>query len=412
MFNPSPFSIQDTFYRHGQRPGRGIAAPTRIDIPARPTIEIPAEKSGTLRLDQGTYAQPHNDLPGITQLHLNENLFDAARAATGKLQAAELWADHLANLHSYPTGGVKQLQEVVATGLGIAPEKIVISQGSSALLRDLVLYLLKKNETLLVPAPSWSFYHTLVDLVAAKIDTFPLLDTGDAFVYDRDLIAAKIEESRPKVVLICSPNNPTGNVLDIEDFLWLAREYPHVDFIFDEAYYGFHESYSAVQESELLDSTDCRNVFVVRTFSKFYGLANLRIGFMICSEVDGQNLQKISAIFGLPSLGQALAANRFADEQFRVQMQQEYAEVNGYVCGALQQIPGFTPYQTLANFILVQHDGRWSALEETLLDYGFKIKRETVNGTRNYFRITYADMATMKNLITVIRQLAGLETAV
>jgi histidinol-phosphate aminotransferase len=344
-------------------------------------------------------------------LHLNENLFEAARAATGRFQAAELLEAYLANLHSYPRNGVRQLQGTIASRLNVVPDKVVISPGSAALLRDLVLYLLKKNELFLVPAPSWSFYHTLVDPIAARIEPFPLRDTRDAFVYDRHLIAAKIEESHPKVVLICSPNNPTGNVLPLEDFLWLAREYPQVDFIFDEAYYGFHESYSAEKERELLESTDCRNVFVVRTFSKFYGLANLRLGFLICSEVDGRNLQKISPVFGLPSLGQSLAANRFTDDGFREQMRHEYAVVNDYVYRALQQIPGFVPYRTLANFILVQHDDRWAALEVTLLDYGYKIKRETINGDRNYFRITYADIATMKDVVAVIRRLAGLESA-
>jgi histidinol-phosphate aminotransferase len=415
MLNQPPSSIQDGFYRRGRRPGKDIVVPrpfiTRIDAPARQPAVRPGEKSGALQLDRGGYAQPHNDLPGIVQLHLNENLFEAARAATGRLQTAELLEGYLANLHSYPTNGVKQLQETIASGLNVDPDKVVISPGSAALLRDLVLYLLKKNELLLVPAPSWSFYDTLVEPIAARIDTFPLRDTGDTFVYDRNLIAAKIEESDPKVVLICSPNNPTGNVLPLEDFLWLAREYPQVDFIFDEAYYGFHESYSMEEERELLESTGRRNVFVVRTFSKFYGLANLRLGFLICSEVDGRNLQKISPVFGLPSLGQSVAAARFADETYRMQMQQEYAEVNAYTFSALQQIPGFTPYRTLANFILVQHDDRWAVLEETVLDYGYKIKRETINGARNYFRITYADMATMKNLVTVIRQLAGLETA-
>jgi histidinol-phosphate aminotransferase len=415
MLNQSPFFIQESVYRRGRRPGKDIALPrpfiTRIDAPVRRPKVGPAEKSGTLQLDRGGYNQPHNDLPGIIQLHFNENLFEAARAATGRFQAAELVEAYLANMHSYPTNGVQHLQETIASGLNVAPDKVVISPGSAALLRDLVFYLLKKNDLLLVPAPSWSFYDTLVDPVAARIDTFPLRSTGDAFVYDRNLIAAKIEESQPKVVLICSPNNPTGNVLPLDDFLWLAHEYPQVDFIFDEAYYGFHEAYAAEQERELLESTGRRNVFVVRTFSKFYGLANLRLGFLICSEADGRNLQKISPVFGLPSLGQSLAATRFTDDVYRMQMQQEYAEVNTYTYSALQQIPGFTPYRTLANFILVQHDDRWAALDETLLDYGYKIKRETINGARNYFRITYADMATMKNLVTAIRQLAGLETA-
>lgn len=396
--------------------GHGIATQRpfvgRIYRPARPAKKMPAEKNGTVRLNQDAYTSPENDLPGITQLHLNENLFAAARAATDRLPLAELLQTYLNHLHLYPAGVVKQLQEAIATSLDIKPGKVVTAHGSAALLRDMVLYLLKQGETLLVPAPSWSFYNALVNLAGARLDTFPLLNDGQAFVYDRRLIAAKIEASRPKVVLICSPNNPTGSVLPLADFLWLVRQYPQVDFILDEAYYGFHESYSADEEKALMASTDQRNVFVIRTFSKFYGLANLRLGFLITSETDARHLQNMAPVFGLPSLDQALAVSRLADKEFRVQMQQEFAEVNAYVYEALRQIPGFTPYRTYANFILVQHDGRWAGLEERLLAYGYKIKRETVNGARNYFRITYADLATMQKLIAIIRQLAGQETAV
>jgi len=210
-------------------------------------------------------------------------------------------------------------------------------------------------------------------------------------------------------VLLCSPNNPTGNVLPLADFLWLVREYPAVDFILDEAYYGFHAAYSADQEKELLVSTDRSNVFVIRTFSKFYGLANLRLGFLLCSAANGRNLQNLAPAFGLPSLNQALAAHRFADKQFQAAIRQEYAAVNAHLFAALQQLPGFIPYKTFANFILVQHDAYWAELDETLLTYGYKVKRETINGARNYLRITYAELATMQAFIRVLWQLAPQE---
>lgn len=368
---------------------------------------VSTEKRGTLRFDQSGYKLPPNDLPGITPLHLNENLFATAKAGFDKAQMADLMQTHLNQLHSYPINGVKQLQEAIASDLGIEADKIVISNGSSTLLRNTILYLLQENDILLIPAPSWSFYHSLADLVGARIETFPLIDTGDAFLYDKHLIAAEIERCHPKSVLLCSPNNPTGTVLSIEDLLWLVDIYPDVAFILDEAYYGFCESYSAIQAQQLLDSTDRGNLFVIRTFSKFYGLANLRIGFLICSATDAQKLQMIGPVFGLPSFSQALAASRLADKQYECQLRQEYAAVNAAMYTAFQQIPGFTPYKTGANFMFVKHDGRWASLPATLLDYGYKIKTETINGDCNYFRITYADLATTDQLLATIRQLCN-----
>ncbi len=393
IFSQFPFSLDRNKNSIGERPSN---------------FQTSVSKRGTLRLDHNAYAQPDNDLPGIVPLHLNENLFAAGKTAVNPKQLTS----YLENLHRYPTNGTRQLQQAIADHWQINPDKIVIGNGSANLLRDLVYYLLGENDTLLLPDPGWSFYHTTANLVGANIETFPLLDLGDTFVYDRQVIAAHIDIYQPEVVLICSPNNPTGNVMPIADFLSLVRAYPQVNFTLDEAYYGFRESYSAAQEQALLDSTEQRNLFVVRTFSKFYGLANLRLGFVICEAMDAHNLQKIAPVFGLPSLNQALAAHRLADVDYQEEVQLEYAIVNAAMAAALQQIPGMTPYKTGSNFILVRHDARWADLDEKLLSLGYKIKRETINGSSNYLRITYADLQTMSNFINVIRQFVVRETAV
>jgi histidinol-phosphate/aromatic aminotransferase/cobyric acid decarboxylase-like protein len=269
------------------------------------------EKKGTVRLDQAAYSLAENDLPGIVPLHLNENLFQAAQDATSQSDIADLMQAALNQLHSYPKSGAKQLQKAVAAHLSIASHKLVIGHGSSAVLRDLFLYLLRKGDTLLMPAPGWSYYQALANLVEARIDTFALAEKGHSFAYDAFSIANKIGATQPKAVLICSPNNPTGSVMPVEDFIWLAQVYPQVNFILDEAYYGFADVYSAEQERLLLAATELANVFLVRTFSKFYGWANLRVGFAVCNEVNGRNLNKI-ALAGRPELPVGPAAHRVA----------------------------------------------------------------------------------------------------
>ena len=363
-------------------------------------------KDGTIYLDGDAYSSPENDLPGVTQLHLNENQFVAATQGVREDELRALIETHLTQLYRYPTGGTQQLLSAVSAQLNIQPEKVVISHGSAAMLRHLFFYLLKKNDTLLLPAPGWSYYKALATLVEARVDTFSLTDVGNRFVYDRDVMADNIEWYQPKVVLICSPNNPTGNVMPIEDFMWLVNRYPQVNFILDEAYYGFCDSYSAEQEQALLALSDRANLFLVRTFSKFYGLADLRVGFAICSEENGHRLNKIAPTFGLPSFSQEIAARRLSDDLYAEQIQQECAAVNAFMVAYLSRIPGMDPYQTSANFMLVRHDWRWGNVEKTLLARGFLIKRETINGARNYLRISYADMATMQQLMVELEALS------
>jgi aspartate/methionine/tyrosine aminotransferase len=142
--------------RHGRltqtRNGRGYSHMPAITLIDDPRWRQQDEKKGTVRLDQAAYSLAENDLPGIVPLHLNENLFQAAQDATSQSDIADLMQAALNQLHSYPKSGAKQLQKAVAAHLSIASHKLVIGHGSSAVLRDLFLYLLRKGDTLLMPA--------------------------------------------------------------------------------------------------------------------------------------------------------------------------------------------------------------------------------------------------------------------
>ena len=376
-----------------------------IDRNGRSSSTIPHRPNhinGTVNLHHGGYGQPKNGLPNIIQLHLNENLFLAAQ--TPKEQIIELATKHLTNLHAYPIAGAQHLQHALANQYRLHPDKIVIGNGSSELLRSLFLYLCKKDDTLLLPAPGWSFYKAVANLIDANIDTFPLLESENGFIYDKQQIISNIERTNPKAILICSPNNPTGSVMPIDDTLSLVKAYPHINFILDEAYYGFSDHYTTADEQRLLQLTDQGNLYITRSFSKSYGLANLRIGCVICHEQCGRALTQLAPTFGIPTFSQMLAAHRFADNRFASQLKAEYAVVNGYTHSALAKIPGLTPFTTHANFILCRHDNRWQQLDKVLLKHGYLIKRETINGATNYFRITYADIETMQHLVSLIER--------
>ncbi|MEM7113771.1 MAG: histidinol-phosphate transaminase [Chloroflexota bacterium] len=362
----------------------------------------PHHKTGTVNLHRGSYGLPKNGIPNTIQLHLNENLFLAAQ--TPKEQIADLAARHLTNLHAYPTAGTQLLQQAIAAKYGINPDKIVITNGSSELLRSLVLYLCQQDDTILLPAPGWSFYKAIANLINANIETFSLRKVENGFIYEKQQIINAIEATNPKAVLICSPNNPTGSVMPIADLFSLVQTYPHVNFILDEAYYGFSDHYTARDEKRLLKLTDQGNLYVTRSFSKSYGLANLRIGFVITNEQCGRALTQLAPTFGIPTFSQALAAQRIADSEFAKQLKAEYALVNDYMQSTLTKIPGLAPFATAANFILCRHDSRWHQLEKMLLQHGYMIKRETILGANNYFRITYADIETMQHLVSLIER--------
>lgn len=361
-------------------------------------------KRSSLILKAGTYTMPANDFPGLTQLHLNENLLAAARSPPTRCELTHLELD----LHAYPTGGVARLREAIAEDVGCSSTNIVVSNGSSELLRHLFLYLLRAGDTVMLPRPSWGFFHATAKLVNATVVEYQLAESHDAYVYDVGILREAIACKHPHVVVICSPNNPTGNSFDAAALVQIVQEHPETAFIVDQAYYGFTKSNSALDRLPL-EAVSAPNVFVTRTFSKFLGMANLRIGYLVSNEVSAGDIESLSTVFGIPSRSQALAIDRLRDKRLQHSMRAEYALVRAVVRNGLQEMEGLTPYRTDANFVLVRCDERWSGIDKYLLSAGFVVKVEKFDCATQHLRITLADMPTMNALLRSLREFLSKE---
>ncbi len=349
------------------------------------------------------YRMPPNDHPGKTLLHLNENLFAATREANagaiGSVPAA-----CFSDLHAYPRNGAAPLQSVIALHLSLSDDAVVVGPGSTFLLQLLGQRLLHEGDTMLVPDPSWGFYDTIAQTAGARLARFPLRELETGFVYDSDSIHAHIEQHAPSLVLLCSPNNPTGSSLAPADVRGLVERHPDTLFVLDQAYHGFVDD----PGREVVEAAVRRhNLVLVRTFSKFLGLANLRIGYLICHRSTAERLRSLTPVFGLPSFVQTVAADRIADLELHASVRREFNEVRAWFCRELEAIPGLTPCRTEANFVLVRHDSRWHDLDALLLDAGFVVKRVQLRGASAYLRITLADRATMERVVQVIRDARG-----
>ncbi len=349
------------------------------------------------------YRMPPNDHPGKTHLHLNENLFAATREANARA-VASIPAACFSDLHAYPRNGAAPLQSVIALHLSLADDAIVVGPGSTFLLQHLGQLLLREGDTMLVPDPSWGFYDTIAQTAGARIARFPLRDLDTGFVYDTDSIHAHIEQHAPTLVLLCSPNNPTGSSLAPAAVLELVERHPDTLFVLDQAYHGFNDD----PGSDVVEAATRRhNLVLVRSFSKFLGLANLRVGYLICHRATAERLRSLTPVFGLPSFVQTMAADRIADLDLHARIRREFAEVRDWFCKEVEAIPGLTPCRTEANFVLVRHDSRWNDLDTLLLDAGFVVKRVKLRNASNHLRITLADRPTMERVVRVLRDARG-----
>ena len=205
-----------------------------------------------------------------------------------RLELGTRLAEHAFN--RYPSMHGEDLCQVVADKLGVAPAQVAIGNGSSELLEKACYAFGGAGRKIASATPSFSMYQTYAILADSEPVLFPL--TADGFV-DPEGVIAFCEEEKPALLIICNPNNPTGNFNSRAAMEKIIR---NVDcpVIMDEAYLDFAVEEGKVEELSTLDLVnEVDNLLVLKTFSKAYGLANLRIGYGVGSAAVMKVLKKV-----------------------------------------------------------------------------------------------------------------------
>ena len=207
----------------------------------------------------------------------------------------------LGRMNRYPDAGITALYEVLATELEVEPGQLSAGTGSVDVLYRTVAAFAGPGDEVVLPWRSFEAYPLAIAVTGATAVPVPLLPDA---THDLDAMAAAISE-RTKVVLVCTPNNPTGPVVTasaLETFL--ARVPSHVLVVVDEAYVEFVRDPDAASGMAALRDRD--NVLVLRTFSKAHGLAGLRIGYGVGSR-DVIEAVRVAVPFGVSDVAQAAA---------------------------------------------------------------------------------------------------------
>jgi histidinol-phosphate aminotransferase len=175
-----------------------------------------------------------------------------------------------ANL-SPPT--VPPLRLALAESYGFAPGRVLLGAGSTELIDATIRTFVRAGDEVVVPQPSWPVYRRRLAALEARVVEVPLVRDDHSFAYDVDALLAAVT-SRTKLIVVCTPNNPTGNSMSVDDLRRCAEAGPML--LIDGAYADFATSSDA---TPLV--AECENVILARTFSKAYCLAGLRIGYVI-----------------------------------------------------------------------------------------------------------------------------------
>lgn len=248
-------------------------------------------------------------------------------------------------MNRYPDMGVSALTEALAKRLDVPAARIATGPGSVGVLGQIITAFCDADDEVVFAWRSFEAYPILVALSGAKAVQVPL--TSEAR-HDLDAMAAAITD-RTKVVLICTPNNPTGPSVRTDELeAFLDRVPDDVLVVLDEAYLEFVVSEEA--PDALAIHRVRPNVLVLRTFSKAYGLAGLRVGYAVAHEPIAEALRKTAIPFGVNSLAQVAAiASLEAFDELDIRVKELVSE-RARVVAALEK-QGWEIPQTDANFV-------------------------------------------------------------
>jgi histidinol-phosphate aminotransferase len=300
-------------------------------------------------------------LERVIKLASNENPLGPSPKALAVLN------EGAATLHRYPDGGAYRLREALADRWKVSSDHIILGNGSDEILGLLARAFLAPGDEAVMADHTFVIYKMEVTAAHGKVVTVPLKQ------WRHDLPAmADAVTPRTRLLFVCNPNNPTGTMVSAGEVdRLLARVPEHVIVVFDEAYFEY------VRSSEFPDSMayvkQGRNAIVLRTFSKIYGLAGLRIGYGVTTPEITNFLNRVRPPFNANSLAQRAALAAMSDDEHVAKSRAINEAGMEQVVNGLHSL-GFSPIPSEANFVYVDvgQDGR--KVFEALLRQGVIIR--------------------------------------
>ena len=327
------------------------------------------------------------DPAGIIKLASNENPFGPSPRALAAAHAA------LAQGQLYPDGGCFELRQKLAQQFGFGPDEFVIGNGSNEIIELLGHAFLGADDEVVMGAPAFVVYKLVTLLFGARAIEVPLR----AWRHDLDAMARAVTP-RTKLIYICTPNNPTGTAnsqAEIESFLAGLPE--HVIAVIDEAYSEY-----VLNPPDLRPAIRAgRKVICLRTFSKIYGLASLRVGYGYGSASICSLLNRVRQPFNVNAIAQAAAIAALDDHEFAGRCARDNRE--GLIqleegCGAL----GLEVVPSVANFMLVRV-GDGERVFNSLQRRGIIVRPVRSYGLAEWIRVTVGSQEQNRRLLREMR---------
>jgi histidinol-phosphate aminotransferase len=353
---------------------------------AEKLARMPHYEAG-LTIDDARKAAESSD---VVKLASNESPFGPHPAVIDAITRAA------GEVNRYPDPSARVLRRRIAERHDTDPARVAVGNGSCEILLAAAEALCEPGAEIVFAWPAFSMYPHLAALSGAREVRVPL--AGDT--HDLDAMLAEITAAT-QTVLLCNPNNPTGTYVSADRIAAFCEKVPpHVTVILDEAYIEFQVTDDPDATVDLLGRF--ANLVVLRTFSKVYGLAGLRVGYGLCSPRFRAAVDAVRQPFSVNAIAQAAAAEAILHQDDVAKRVEQTIVERVWVEGELEQLGlGFAPSQT--NFSWVSLGERdEAALVEGLGTRGVVVRPGDVLGGPGHIRVTYGTRAENERFVEAL----------
>jgi histidinol-phosphate aminotransferase len=333
----------------------------------------------------------------IVKLSSNENPYGPSPRAVAAICSAA------GKVNAYPDKEARALRSMLAARLGLPVEAVSAGNGSDDVLENLAKLYISEGDNL-VTHSAFSTYKTVAQALGGERRLVPSPPEVDI---DLEGIMEACDD-RTRIILVCTPNNPTGAILGEDqsrELLSFAAE-RGIFVVLDEAYGDFSKSYASPAELILSEDLDAA---VSRTFSKAYGLAGLRIGYCIAPPRVQAYFNLVRMPFNASSVAQAAAMEALQDEDFYQGCVDRIRRGRSYLTDELDKL-GLVTYPSEANFVLVSLEGTGisaAQLKDSLLKEGFAIRDCKSFGLPDHARISVGTDQQNRDFVSSLGQVLG-----
>ncbi len=311
-------------------------------------------------------------------------------------KAAEALRKSLSQINRYPDSQGFYLKRRLAKFFNLKPFNFVLGNGSDELIDVIIKTFVEDGENIITADNTFLEYAIISQVNNRKVITVPL----KYFKYDLEAIGRKIDKNT-KLIFIANPNNPTGTYVTKYELADFIRELPEdIILVLDEAY----DTFIDVDDFPLsLKYIANKNVIILKTFSKAYGLAGLRVGYAIARGEFAAYMERARQPFNVNLLAQVAAQAALDDRKFLLKTKKTVLEGKIYLYDCLDRM-GVAYLPSAANFLLIDTGKDCVNVSRDMLRYGVIVRDMKQYGLNNFIRVTIGTKKENERFIKVLKK--------